>query len=87
MEFIFDVIFDLIFDSSKNSKVPKPIRYFFIFLVILIIVGIIGMIVLFGIDTLNDSLVGGILVLLIAIILVIVTIVGFRNAYLSKKKI
>ncbi len=90
MEFIIELILDLLLEgsieASKSEKVPKPIRYILIALISLFFLAVIGLIIFIGIDTLKNSKLGGIIVILMGVLLLILAIMKFKKIYLKKKK-
>ena len=89
MDFIFELIFDLLFEgsieASKSEKVPKPIRYILIALISLFFLAVIGLIIFIGIDTLKDSKLSGIIVISMGVLLLILAITKFKKIYIEKK--
>ncbi len=88
MEFIIELILDLLLEgsieASKSAKVPKPIRYILIALISLFFLAVIGLIILLGIDTLKNSKLAGITVILMGVLLLILAIMKFKKIYLKK---
>lgn len=85
MGLVFDIILDLLFETSKGKKVPKPVRYLLILLILLLFIVIFGLIILTGIDMLENSLIGGIIVLLLGIVFLTIIMIEFRKSYIIKK--
>ncbi len=89
MEYIFEFILELIFEgsieASKSKKVPKPIRYILITLIALFFLAVIGLIFLTGFLSLEKSIVVGIFFILIGIILLVASIIKFKNTYMERK--
>lgn len=90
MEFIFELIFELIFEggieASKSNKIPKWIRYPLILLITLFFIFVIGIMFFVGIIALKDNLILGIIVLLLAIIMLMFSILKFRDTYIKKNQ-
>ena len=90
MDIIIGILVDLFFDggleAGKSKKVPKPIRYFIYFLILLFFISVIGLIIWIGINTLKDSLIGGILIILFAIVLSILSIYYIKKPKNKKSK-
>lgn len=87
MEFIIELVFDLLLEGSievsSNKKISKWIRYPILALLILFFtVVIFGMIIL-GFVLLSKSLLGGILIMIIGLVLLIMCIYKFRKKYLE----
>lgn len=91
MEYIFEFILELVFessiDASKNKKIPKYIRYPLIVIIALFFIIVIGLIFLTGILSLKENVVAGIFFILIGIFMTIMSIVKFRKTYLIKRKV
>lgn len=89
MEFIFEILFELIFEGSlevsKNRKISKFIRYPLIALIIIFFLLVIGLIIFTGVLTLKSSLIGGLLFIAIGILMFIMSIIKFRYTYINKK--
>lgn len=88
MEFIIEFIIDFLFESSievsKDKKVPKYIRYPLIAIISLFFIVIIGLIFYTGIIVLKESIIAGIILILIGLYMFIAGIIKFRKVYLSK---
>lgn len=89
MEFIFEIIIDLLIEGSigisSNKKVSKWIRYPIIVLLITFILAVDFGILLCGIFALNENLAAGIFMIIVSIVLLIATILQYRKTYLKKK--
>lgn len=89
MEFIFELILELALEgsieASKNTKLPKPIRYFFICLIVLFFTAVIGIVFLTGILIFKDNLVAGLVIMAIGIFLLAASVMKFKKVYLKKK--
>lgn len=89
MDFIIDVIIDLILEegvnASKSNRLPKGIRYFLFALVLILYICIIGLITIIGISLLEDNkLVEGILTLIFALCILVLCILRFKAVYTKK---
>lgn len=84
IEILVELIFELGVETSKNKKIPKYIRYPLIALILLLSIGVIGLIILIGTVILKDSLIGGILIILLGIVMAILGVMKFRKVYLKK---
>lgn len=86
MDFVFEIIFELVFEGSleiaKSKKVSKWIRYPLIILISLFLIFIIGIIGFIGVSLIvskeNYSIYGGIIVILFDIIVIIF---GTKNIF------
>ncbi len=89
MEFIFELILELVFEgsieASKNNKIPKYIRYPLIILITLFFLFIIWVVLFTGILLLKDNLLIGILIILLGLLLCVSSIIKFKKTYLIKK--
>lgn len=88
MDIIFEILLELILDgsieASKNKKMPKIIRYFFI-MVILIFLAIVDIgIIILGIILLKNNIIISIGIIIYGVILSILSIRKFRKLYLRK---
>lgn len=88
-EFIIELILELIMDGSvsicKSKKVSKWIRYPLIFLVSLISLGIVGIVLVTAFDVMDDSIIGGLAILAIAIFILVCMIREIVKTYNEKK--
>ena len=88
MEYIIEFILELALESgmeaSKNTKLPKYIRYPLIVLISLFFISIIGIIFFTGILLLKDKLYLGIFILTIGLFMLISAIIKFKKIYLNK---
>ncbi len=89
MEYIFEFILELIFEgsieASQSSKIPKIIRYPLIILIVLFFIAVIGLIFLTGILLLKDNEFLGIIFIILGLLMAIMSIIRFRQTYLTKK--
>ena len=90
MEFLFELIFELIIEggieASKSEKIPKCIRYLLIAIISLFFIAVIGLIFFSGILLLNENILIGMFFILLGIIMLLLSIFKFRKAYLNKMK-
>lgn len=89
MDFIFELLFELIFEGalsvSSNKKVSKFIRYPLIAFMILFFLGVIGGIFVLGIFSLKKSVIGGIFVIFVSVMLFTMATVKFIKTYINVK--
>lgn len=89
MDLLIEAILDLVLESSigasKSKKVPKFIRIILICLITLFFASVIGLLLFMGIVILKDNLIGGIVIILFALLFLILTILRFKKIYLEKK--
>lgn len=85
MEFIFELLIELIFESSleisKNKKISKWIRYPVITLISLFFIGVIGLIAFLGVRFWTYNKVASFFFILIAITLLIGCIIKLKKTY------
>ena len=88
-EFIIELILELIMEGSvsicKSKKVSKWIRYPLIFLVSLIGLGIVGIVLVAAFAVMDDSIIGGLAILAIAIFFLVCMIHEIVKTYNEKK--
>lgn len=90
MEIIFEILIELILEgtveASKNKKIPKVVRYPLIFIIVLLFIGVIGLVLFTGILAYQKiNRICGILLIITATVLVISSIIKFRQIYLTKR--
>lgn len=88
MEFLFEFIAELLLEGSieisSNKKISKWIRYpLIVILILLFSVVIFGLLTL-GIIILNKNILAGIFIIIVSIIMLIGSIIKFKNTYLKK---
>lgn len=88
MEFICEFIFEILFESSievsKNKKVSKYIRYPLIAIIFLFFIAVIGLIFFVGVIALKESVIAGIIFILIGLYMIVASIIKLKKIYLSK---
>lgn len=88
MEYIFEFIMELVLEGSievcKSSRMPKYIRYPLIGIISLFFIFIIGLVLLTGILSLKENIFLGIFLILVGLFLLIMSVIRFRKAYLTK---
>ncbi len=88
MEFILEVLLDLILEGSveisSNHKISKFIRYPLIVLIIAFFLGIISLILIVGLVSLKEHPLLGLFLIIVSIILLIGSIIKFKNTYIKK---
>ena len=88
MDFIIELIFEFLFggmiETSKSNKVPKFIRYPLIAIILLFFVLVIGFIFIVSILAFKESIIAGILLIIIDLFLFVGSIYKFRKEYFSK---
>ncbi len=90
MEYLFEFILELVLEgsleASKCKKIPKFIRYPLIAMIVLFFIMVIGLVFLAGILVLKKSIMVGIFLILIGLIMLIGSVIKFRQTYLNKVK-
>lgn len=86
IEFILELVLETGMEASKNSKLPKYIRYPLIVLISLFFIFVMGIIFYAGILVLKDNAILGIIIILLGFIMLISAIVKFYNQYLKNRK-
>ncbi len=88
MDFIIELIFEFLFggmiETSKSNKVPKFIRYPLIVIILLFFVLVFGFIFIVSILAFKESIIAGILLIIIDLFLFVGSIYKFRKEYFSK---
>lgn len=88
MDFVFEFIFELIaelgFELATNKKVSKFIRYPILLLYILLFCFVIFLILFMGISIIKESIIGGILIILLGVFLLFGSIIKLRKLYIEK---
>ncbi len=89
MEFLLEFILELFLEGSmeisSNKKISKWIRYPLMAFILFFFLTVIGLIFFTGILTFSDNKLLSILLLLCGMIMLIGTIIKFRNLYLKRK--
>lgn len=89
MEFIFEFILELFLEGgieiSSNKKISKWIRYPIIFLIILFFLIVIFGLLFLGITFFKKETLAGLLFIVTSIILLIGSVIKFRQVYVKKK--
>lgn len=90
MDWLFDIILDLIIDgsffASESIKVPKFIRYILTILISLFFILVTGVIIWIGFDILKNNVLVGIAFILLGLIFFVLCIKKFIKVYMNKKK-
>lgn len=84
IEFILELVFEGGLEATKSNKVPRPIRYIILSIIVLLFIAIIVLIYLTAFIILKESIIGFILIFLLATFLLISAIIKFRKEYLIK---
>ena len=88
MEYLIEFILELVLEGglevTKSEKVPKPIRYIILGIIALIFIAIVGIIYLTAFLILKQSIIGFILIFLLATFMLISIIIKLKKEYLKK---
>ena len=84
IEFIFEIILELICEASKSSRVPKPVRLILAAVIILFYIAVIAVIFLVGVLMLKESIIGAIFLFAFGLFILIMSIKKFRSTYLHR---
>ncbi len=84
IEFILELVFECGLEATKSNKVPRPIRYIILSIIVLLFIAIVVLIYLTAFLILKESIIGFILIFLLATFLLISAIIKFRKEYLIK---
>lgn len=79
IEIIAETILEGILELSMNKKISKWIRYPALILIILIYTLLIGGLLIIGIKSLRNTLVGGTIIILLDALIFILTILAFKK--------
>ena len=91
MEFILEVLFELIIEGAieigTSRKVNLPLRIFATCVLVLVYGFIVGVIALIGTDMLREgNTLGAIVIIVIASLLAILMVYTFAKKYIAKRK-
>ena len=90
MEFLFEILFELILEggvaASQSKKVPKAVRVFLIVLISALYLSVIGLILFIGVSCWKTNKIGGLIIITIGSVIFIMAAVKFRKMYLDKTR-
>ena len=90
MEFLLELLIDLILEGSMelstNKKIPSFIRYILIIFIVLFYLTIIGGLFVLGVLIGKDSIGAGLILIILSLIFLIFSVLEFRKKYLDKGK-
>ena len=90
MEFLIEILLDLLLEGSieisSDKKISKFIRYPLIVVIILFFAVVIFGILILGIASLNENIYLGLLLIIISLIMLISAIIKFRKIYIERKE-
>ena len=90
MEFLLELLIDLIFEGSvelsTNKKIPGFLRYFLIGLIVIICMAVIGTLFVLGIIIGKENPAAGSLLLISSLVFLVFSVLEFRKKYLDKGK-
>lgn len=84
IEFILELVLEGGLEATKSNKVPKPIRYIILGIIALLFIAVIGIIYLTAFLFLRQSIIGFIVIFLLATFMLISAIIKFKKEYLKK---
>lgn len=88
MEYLIEFILELVLEgglgATKSDKVPKIIRYIILGIFVLLFITVIGIIYLTAFLFLKQSIIGFILIFLLATFMLISAIIKLKKEYLKK---
>ncbi len=84
IEFILELAFESGLEATKSNKIPKTIRYIILSIIELFFIIIIGLIYLTAFLILNKSIIGFIIIFLLATFMALSMIVKFKKEYKIK---
>lgn len=88
MEYVIEFILELLLEGglevTKKSKFPKPIRYIILTIIALLFITVIGVLYLTAFLILKQSILGFILLFLLATFILISSIIKFKKEYIEK---
>ncbi len=89
MEFLFEIIVDLIIEgsieASLNKKVPKIVRYPLIAIIVLFFGTIIFGLFIMGIAIWNKNKYASLFIIVVSIVMLITSMYKFKKVYIEKK--
>ena len=89
MEFIIELILELLLEGGEeicaNKKISKWIRYPILFFIMLFFSAVILLIIFVGIKVIKNNIIVGIILIAIGLLMLICAIHKFRKVYLKKK--
>lgn len=90
MEFLFEILFELILEggvaASQSKKVPKAVRGFLIVLISALFLSVIGLILFIGVTCWITNKNAGSFIITIGLVLFFMAAVKFSKIYLGKTK-
>ncbi|MBE6940573.1 MAG: hypothetical protein E7457_07140 [Ruminococcaceae bacterium] len=90
MEFIIELILEIVFDlgveASMSRRVPRWVRYILIVLLSLAVLALIGLILFVAAAVMKETLWGGLLLMVIAVVLLVSAVIKFRKNYLCRRE-
>ena len=84
-EFIAEIVSELIFEGSRNSKINKFIRYPLIALVIAFFSGAIFLMIFLSVKLWKENIAGAVFFLAVGILMLVASIKAFKKEYIKNK--
>lgn len=83
MEFIFELMAELLFEGtvslSRNRKVPRAVRLLLVLIIVLFFAAVVGLVLYMGIRVFKDSPLAGAAVTAVGIVLLLCAVRFLRN--------
>lgn len=90
MDFLIEELIELLLEGtvelSKSKKVPNWIRYPLIVLIVLGFTGVVLGIFILGLAILKESILGGILLIVLSLVFLVCGICKFRKTYIERQE-
>ena len=88
MELVVELVLTLFLEggieASKDRRISRPIRYVLILLIALFFIAVFGLLIWMGILACRRTLLGGGIVILFGLLLLVLSALQFRAAYVRK---
>ena len=89
MELLVELVLTLFLEggieASKDRRISRPIRYVLVLLIALFFIAVFGLLIWMGILACRRTLLGGGIVILFGLLLLVLSALQFRAAYVRKK--
>lgn len=87
IEFLIELVFEAGVEASENKKVPKALRVLLAIIIILVYLLANGLILFVGILMLEETILGGIVMLALGVVILIALFVKMYKKYVIMKAI
>ncbi len=89
MDFLIELLLELVLEGSveivKSKRVSRIIRYPLIFLLALFFAAVEGLILFVGISMLKTSVLGGVIVIALAVVFLIALVIKIVREYIKRQ--